>query len=978
LNRAENGQPPVKIKTYDFGGQETYALGQSQYFDNGGMYILVVNADETNAQVFIAHLQRLQAMAPNAVVLVVLSKIDLLKTEKELQDKVEWIKNEIQNFNDHADAATLKEKHTSRRHIPTEIIPLTVQDEPAMAKKSIMNAIQKLLDTQSSMFPSVGMELPTSWLESMAFIESLSIHGPDDHSNLDKKIKELTRNRSNSHSSHAEASEANNREKEINGSVPKDNNGYTDTANGDLKGYDGAPYPYIRREKLEKAWIGYSERQDTQKGDDESMNLLNDVLDLMKAQGDIIIYGTLVFLDPTFSASVMKALTDYRMTIDMLKSPKVATELRRYLEKCKLNYGSFEESFKNFINHGKLNLEVLQYLFRYLPIHFDDYDRIIRMLVETFAIFLSRKEVDTTLDGPTKPVVLFHLPNEPDFEIIKKRWPSDYPKDKYHHYEVRFEFPLGCPASLAGHFAASFHALGTCLSAHINGALIRVKESKSFIYARLEKDNGKTGDYLTLAIRSRTKRLDNSDKRIVWSGVKFLEIEKKETYPGLIYGGKVLCPYCKETGEETTCHWKDESTCHWNHDDGNSSIFCESCYEDFDPKEIFGDQSSCMETQRGNTVNSTQKNTASQVVAHILKKPLVMMSARFNGDKYEDMARALASELRKKGVNVYIVEAGVGTTFGDKTIYGMYHMVAMICFCSPNYGQKTTAIYSSFGELKNAAGNGITLVPIKMGDVWPPVPPEDTDGGLLGPAQNKFVFSPDLVYNDWSQRDWDAVKCAEETKVALETMNKCPMIEQSSTVSPSIHNPQQSQIKKVPYLAGDVVPPGNCQVMISFNDGSTGEEAKALARFLTENGYPTFCTGIYCQANQGNRRGATELGVAKCQIYIPLVSKGWQMSNEIQYETRLIQQRLAKNEVTIIPVYCKDFDEAYDMENTSKGHNYKFKWNDLQSVYRKKGDKNIWKKTLSVFRKKRDKKKDKNIWMSTILNLLPKEENGPD
>ena len=112
----------------------------------------------------------------------------------------------------------------------------------------------------------------------------------------------------------------------------------------------------------------------------------------------------------------------------------------------------------------------------------------------------------------------------------------------------------------------------------------------------------------------------------------------------------------------------------------------------------------------------------------------------------------------KKGVNVYVAESGVGETFGDKTIYGMYHMVAMICFCSPNYGQKTAAIYFCFGELKNAAENGIPLVPIKMGDVWPPVPPEDFDGGLLGPAQNKFVFSPDLVYNDWSQRDWDAVK----------------------------------------------------------------------------------------------------------------------------------------------------------------------------------------------------------------------------
>eukprot|EP01083_Nonionella_stella_P199263 730813_1 len=111
----------------------------------------------------------------------------------------------------------------------------------------------------------------------------------------------------------------------------------------------------------------------------------------------------------------------------------------------------------------------------------------------------------------------------------------------------------------------------------------------------------------------------------------------------------------------------------------------------------------------------------------------------------------------------------------------MYNMVVMICFCSPNYGQKTASIYSSFGELKTASEGEIPLVPIKMGDVWPPVPPKDPDGGILGPAQNKFVFSADLVYNDWSQRDWDAVKCAEETKVALETMGKCPMIEDQNS-----------------------------------------------------------------------------------------------------------------------------------------------------------------------------------------------------
>jgi hypothetical protein len=153
----------------------------------------------------------------------------------------------------------------------------------------------------------------------------------------------------------------------------------------------------------------------------------------------------------------------------------------------------------------------------------------------------------------------------------------------------------------------------------------------------------------------------------------------------------------------------------------------------------------------------------------------------------------------------------------------------------------------------------------------------------------------------------------------------------------------------------EVLTPGGCLIMISFNDASAGPDAEALAHFLTMNGSPTFCTRIYCPTNCGKWSDATEKGAARCKIYIPLVTKGWQESHECQYETALIRQRFARKEVTIIPVYYTDFDEAYDEKE--EGHNYKFKWNDVQSVYREEGD--------------------EGEWMNTILKLLPKA-NNPD
>ena len=118
------------------------------------------------------------------------------------------------------------------------------------------------------------------------------------------------------------------------------------------------------------------------------------------------------------------------------------------------------------------------------------------------------------------------------------------------------------------------------------------------------------------------------------------------------------------------------------------------------------------------------------------------MSARFLGDTTEERASEIYSELRALGVNVFMVEAGLGETFGDATNFGLYYMIAtMIAICSGNYGQKTKSPYSSHAELKYAVQKWIPIIPVKFGKKYPPEPPPDFDGGNKGTEQNKVAFS---------------------------------------------------------------------------------------------------------------------------------------------------------------------------------------------------------------------------------------------
>ncbi len=81
-----------------------------------------------------------------------------------------------------------------------------------------------------------------------------------------------------------------------------------------------------------------------------------------------------------------------------------------------------------------------------------------------------------------------------------------------------------------------------------------------------------------------------------------------------------------------------------------------------------------------------------------------------------------------------------------------------------------------YAELKFAYQKSIPIIPVKFGETYPPEPPPDFDGGNKGREQTKVAFPDDLVFCDWSIREWDAEQCATDIKKALEKIDQCPMI----------------------------------------------------------------------------------------------------------------------------------------------------------------------------------------------------------
>jgi len=96
--------------------------------------------------------------------------------------------------------------------------------------------------------------------------------------------------------------------------------------------------------------------------------------------------------------------------------------------------------------------------------------------------------------------VLYRLPMEPtDGKSLDRAWPAQCPDGKS-QFEIRIDFPLGCPVNVAANVVASAHSLGNCPQAWLNGALV-MKNNATAIRVEYIKGATRHRDYLVFSIR---------------------------------------------------------------------------------------------------------------------------------------------------------------------------------------------------------------------------------------------------------------------------------------------------------------------------------------------------------------------------------------------------------------------------------------------------------------------------------------------
>ena len=146
---------------------------------------------------------------------------------------------------------------------------------------------------------------------------------------------------------------------------------------------------------------------------------------------------------------------------------------------------------------------------------------------------------------------------------------------------------------------------------------------------------------------------------------------------------------------------------------------------------------------------------------------VAMFSARFDGGAVEHKIRRVHKILCEHSYEILMVEVGAGESFGTMTVRYLNQLKRdqgiMIAVCTGHYGEMTSSKYSSYYELEFAHTHGITVLPLKMEDTYPPKPKcgkDHLDKYCDAHGYINFVFRPDVVFVDCRKMSDMDIACA--------------------------------------------------------------------------------------------------------------------------------------------------------------------------------------------------------------------------
>jgi len=562
------GTKQVVLSMWDLAGQAQYAAALQPYIVDGSLYLLTVPALDiaTLTAGFADYVGRwleyLQAGAPDAIVLPVLTKCDLLlptgkaKTVANLEEaaslQVEWVKNAI-------------DRHRSGQpegarwlRVQEKVQCLCAIDGGDEAIEALRFRLDDIVFSDPPMLPSVGQLVPRTWLLAMTFLRALR-DGRDP----------------------VEAGWAAER-----ASVPT-------TTQEKL-----APRAYITYEEAKQIFLSeFAPGLKMQVPDDQ---LLSDARNVLCNQGEIFSSSGIIYLQPDYVTRLLKPLVDHRLGKKFLMSVSAALA-DNVSEAERITAMNAAEALTTA---GELREELLPVLWEPAGLKRDDFGGVALMLSAAGVLFLA----EHTQQG-RRWVMPMRLPDVQPTDA-KNAWQLTVAEEDTEVLGIVMRLGYFAPPGILERLMASCYGLGKYHKFWKRGALIETELLSLLIELRqkelgsddeLEQRAGSDGSHHRLsanqmaalqARKEQATQVQNNDPRkefdltiefcgdkssrsqmwVMLMQVRQIAQSVIDDFPGLAVASEFCCPGCVARFDNKPFTWPLD-------DVAKKAVVCSKCGE---------------------------------------------------------------------------------------------------------------------------------------------------------------------------------------------------------------------------------------------------------------------------------------------------------------------------------------------------------------------------------------------------------------
>ena len=488
------------LNIYDFGGQEEYLAGQLPYITNLALFLLVVEAQYATDKYFENKLERflllLHARSPDAVVLLVVSKIDEVSGDPELLCR--WLEKKVAGWlEDKRQVAATQAKTINSLRVRPRAFAVSV--DRADTTQRLRDEIVQLTEQTPPLLRTVGQRIPTSY-ETVLLLFGAIVEYGDDEPAL-QAIRD--------------------------GTAEKLGETSTLSAEGS----------YRSRDKLLELW-----KQCCKEGlfdvlIDDPTGIFDVATELWEAQGLIFVDAGLVYLRPSFVVDVVSALVDHQLAVEM---KDVVAFVKNSDELDSMNVDKLRDELERFVECGEIvTWLVLSFLWRNLDLAKEHYSQVLKMLADSGVIFMLESD-----ENDAFAVVLYRLPRQPAPNVRATTWPVS-PNAGQREIVLKFQLYLGCPAGLTDCFVSDVHGFGTAMCSWIDGVVVKNRKGPVVCAERVAND---------IVIKVRFNAETKSEAVAAWKlladAKALVAWQHAERFPGLFYGARLVCEECLRVGSK--------------------------------------------------------------------------------------------------------------------------------------------------------------------------------------------------------------------------------------------------------------------------------------------------------------------------------------------------------------------------------------------------------------------------------------------